>query len=117
MRKKINLKQYSCDIIFIVTEQIVKETNKILKQNDVKHRVDYEIEGIFLYHDIDKYYVLLDINNLSHNTIAHELYHACVRITEDRCISDEEAQAWLCGYLADNMYKFLDKNKIKIKYE
>jgi hypothetical protein len=117
MRKKINLKQYSCEIIFIVSDQIVKETNRILKQNKINNRIDYAIEGIFLYHDIDKYYVLLDKNSMSHNTIAHELYHASVRITEDRDISDEESQAWLCGHLSANMYKFLDKNKIKIKYE
>ena len=98
MRKKINLKQYGCSVTFIISENIISDVNKLLKKDNVKHKIDYTIEGIFLYHDIDKYFVVLDKNSLSHNTIAHELYHACVRITEDRDITDEESQAWLIGY-------------------
>ena len=117
MRKKLNLKQYGCSITFIVSDNIISDVNKLLKNDNVKHQIDYTIEGIFLFHDIDKYYVILDKSSISHNTVAHELYHACVRITEDREIADEESQAWLIGYLASNMYKFLDSKKIKIKYE
>ena len=117
MRKKLNLKQYGCSVTFIISDNIISDVNKLLKKDNVKHQIDYTIEGIFLYHDIDKYYVVLDKNSISHNTIAHELYHACVRITEDREITDEESQAWVIGYLASNMYKFFDSKKIKIKYE
>ena len=66
--------------------------------------------------DIDSYYLLLGSQYLTHNTIAHELYHAVVRITEDRDITDEEAQAWLVGHLSGEIYKFLDKKKLVIKH-
>jgi hypothetical protein len=115
MRKKIKIDQYNCDLIVAISDKIKEDTNKILKKYKLTQRIDYEIEGIFLFHDIDKYYLLLSSQHLSHNTIAHEIYHAVVRITEDRDISDEEAQAWLMGYLTEMVYQFLNKKDVKIK--
>jgi hypothetical protein len=115
MRKKIKIDQYNCDLIVAVSDKIKEDTNKILKKYKLTQRIDYEIEGIFLFHDIDKYYLLLSSQHLSHNTIAHEIYHAVVRITEDRDISDEEAQAWLMGYITEMVYQFLNKKDVKIK--
>ena len=66
--------------------------------------------------DIDKYFLLIDLKYLTYNTIAHEIYHAVVRVTEDRGIVDEEAQAWLCGHLTGTIHKFLDKKKLEIKH-
>lgn len=51
---------------------------------------------------------------LSHNTIAHEVFHAVMKITEDRDIKDEEAQAWLVGHITGDIYKFLKKKVIEI---
>jgi hypothetical protein len=65
---------------------------------------------------ITKYFLLIDSKYLSHNTIAHEIYHAVVGITEDRGITDEEAQSWLCGHITSVMYKFLEKKKFEIKH-
>jgi hypothetical protein len=115
MRKCIKIDQYNCDLIVAVSDKIKDDTNKILKKYKLTQRIDYEIEGIFLFHDIDKYYLLLSSQHLSHNTIAHEIYHAVVRITEDRDISDEEAQAWLMGYITEMVYQFLNKKDVKIK--
>lgn len=114
MRQKIKIDQYSCELIVIISDKIKDDTNKLLKKDKLPHRVDYEIEGIFLYHDIDKYYLLLSSQHLSHNTIAHEVYHAVVRITEDREINDEESQAWLMGYITELIYKFIIKRNVQI---
>jgi hypothetical protein len=114
MRKKIKIDQYNCQLIVILTDKIKEDTNKIFKSDKINHRIDYEIEGIFLSHDLDKYYLLLSSQHLSHNTIAHEVYHAVVRITEDRDINDEESQAWLMGYIIELVYQFLNKKNVQI---
>jgi hypothetical protein len=114
MRKNIKIDQYNCQLIVILSDKIKEDTNKLLKKDKISHRIEYEIEGIFLSHDIDKYYLLLSAQHLSHNTIAHEVYHAVVRITEDREINDEESQAWLMGYIIELIYQFLNKKDVKI---
>ena len=114
MRKKIKIDQYNCELIVAISDRIKEDTNKILKKYKIPQTIDYEIEGIFLFHDIDKYYLLLSLQHLSHNTIAHEIYHAVVRITEDREIADEEAQAWLMGYITEIVYQFINKKNVKI---
>lgn len=114
----IKLPTYSCELLFVVTDQLKTESEKIYKKYQLKlddDDVDGENEGILLSPDIDKYFLLIDIKYLTHNTIAHEIYHAVVRVTEDRGISDEEAQAWLCGHLTESIYKFLEKKKLEIK--
>jgi hypothetical protein len=114
----IKLPTYSCELLFIVTDQLKTESQKIYKKYKLQldDDVDGENEGILLTPDIDKYFLIIDTKYLTHNTIAHEIYHAVVRVTEDRGISDEEAQAWLCGHITAVIYKFLDKKKFEIKH-
>jgi hypothetical protein len=113
----INLPTYSCKVIITVTDQLKIESNKIYKKYKLTNEDDEgENEGILISPEIDQYFLLVDTKYLSHNTIAHEIYHAVVRVTEDRGIVDEEAQAWLCGHLSGVIYKFLDKKKLEIKH-
>lgn len=112
--KKIKLATYNCNVMLIVTDALKSEVNSIYKKLSHKESFSGEAEGVLLTLDIDNYYLIYDIHYLSHNTIAHEVYHAIVKITEDRDIVDEEAQAWLCGYLSEVVYKFLFKNNFKV---
>jgi len=115
--KTIKVPTYSCELLFIITDQLKAESEKIYKKYKLTLEDDGgESEGILLSPDIDKYFLIIDTKYLSHNTIAHETYHAVVRVTEDRGVSDEEAQAWLCGHLTGVMYKFLEKKKFDIKH-
>jgi hypothetical protein len=112
----IKLETYSCALVVLITDQLKAESKKIYKKYKIEEEEDSEDEGLFITTDISKYYLLIDIKYLSHNTIAHEIYHAVVGITEDRGVTDEEAQSWLCGHIAEMTYKFLDKKKLEIKH-
>ena len=112
----IKLETYSCALIIIITDGLKAECKKIYKKYKIEGGEDSEDEGIFISTDITKYFLLIDSKYLSHNTIAHEIYHAVVGITEDRGITDEEAQSWLCGHITGVMYKFLEKKKFEIKH-
>jgi hypothetical protein len=119
MRIKTNIKLplYDCNIIFILTDDLKSEVKTIYKKYKIKISIDEgESAGMLLSPDIDVYILLIDPYYLSHNTIAHEIYHAAVRITKDRDISDEETQAWLCGHITEMIYKFLENKKIQVKY-
>jgi len=119
MRTKttIKLATYGCELVFIITDQIKADSSMIFKKYKMKvEEEDGENEGILITPDIDRYFLLIDLKYLSHNTIAHEVYHGTVRVTEDRGIVDEEAQAWLCGHLSGMIYKFLEKKKLDIKH-
>ena len=111
----IKLETYSCQLTFIVTDKLKEESKRIYKLFKVSIEEDEgESEGIFISPDIDKYYLIIDIKYLTHNTLAHEVYHAVVGITEDRGVVDEEAQAWLAGHLTGAIYKFLNKKKLVV---
>ena len=114
----IKLQTYSCELMFIVTDNMKSESEKLYKKHKIKFEEEDEgeNEGILLSPDISKYFLVIDLKYLSHNTIAHEIYHAVVRVTEERGIVDEEAQAWLCGHITGEIYKFLDKKKLQIKH-
>lgn len=112
--KKIKLATYNCNLIIIITDQLTSEVNNIYKKLNHNDSFQGEAEGVLLTLDIDNYYLLYDVQYLSNNTIAHEIYHAVVKVTEDRDIVDEESQAWLCGYLAEEVYKYIQKNNFKI---
>lgn len=115
--KIIKLPTYNCEVAVIITDKLKEESTKIYKKYKIKEEDDDgESEGLLISPDIDKYFLMIDIKYLSHNTIAHEVYHATVRVTEDRGIVEEESQAWLCGHLSGVIYKFLDKKNLTIKH-
>jgi hypothetical protein len=113
--KKLSLSTYNCNVIVAITDELNKHVNSIYKRLKSKDTFDGDAEGILLTLDIDNYYLIFDTKYLSHNTIAHEIYHAVVKVTEDRDIVDEEAQAWLAGYISGEVYKFIYKNEFDIK--
>lgn len=120
IKTNIKLPIYDCNIIFILTDDLKSEVKKIYKKHNIETFEEDEdggeSAGMLISPDIDIYILLIDPHYLSHNTIAHEIYHAAVRITEDRDISDEETQAWLCGHITEMIYNFLENKKIQIKY-
>lgn len=113
---KIRLATYSCNVFVTITDALSLEAARIYKKHKISDDFGGEAEGVLITPDIDVCYLIIDSKYLSHNTIAHEIYHAIVRVTKDRGIEDEEAQAWLMGHLTAEVYKFLDKKKITIKH-
>lgn len=108
--------------MFILTSELSKEIGKVYSKYKIKD-ADFKLEdiqdgneGILLTPDINKYYLMIDATYLTHNTLSHEIYHTVVRITEDREVTDEEAQAWLCGYLTGAIYRFLEKKECKVTH-
>lgn len=113
--KKLRLSNYNCNVNITITDELKKRVNALYKRYKTKDEFVGEAEGIMMTIDIDNYFLIFDYQYLTHNTIAHEVYHCVVRITEDREIIDEESQAWLCGYLTEVIYNFINKNEIKMK--
>jgi transcription initiation factor IIE alpha subunit len=112
--KKLKLATYNCNLIIIITDKLKAEVEAVYKRLKHKDSLEGEAEGVLITLDIDNYYLIFDTQYLSHNTIAHEIYHAVVKITEDRGIVEEEAQAWLMGYLTGEVYKYIEKNSFGI---
>lgn len=114
IKKEIKLPTYNCAIELIITDNIQRVANSIYKKYGLKDTLNYEVEGVVLTIDIDRYYLIFSPQYLSHNTIAHEIYHCVVRVTEERDVVDEEAQAWLSGHITSEVYRFFSKKNIKV---
>lgn len=113
--KNLKIPVYACTLQFIITDHLIEEVNRIYKKLDIPELfVDYA-EGCLVSTDIDMYILLFDIKYLSHNTVAHEVFHAIIKMTEDREITDDEQQAWLCGWVTENLYKFISKKNLIVK--
>jgi hypothetical protein len=107
---------YGCKLVVAIVDSVTKEANRIYKKHKITEDFGDEAEGALIMPGVDTYYLIVGKDYLTHNTLAHEIFHAVVRITEDRDITDEEAQAWLSGHLSGELYKFLDKKKLHIKH-
>jgi hypothetical protein len=107
---------YGCKLTISVVANVKTEVEKLYKKYKIKEPFDFEAEGALVMPGTDTYYLFIDKEYLTHNTIAHEIFHAAVRVTEDRDITDEEAQAWMAGHITETLYKFLDKKKLQVKH-
>jgi hypothetical protein len=112
----LKLPHYGCEVKIIITDVFLKEVNKLFKRYDKKERWTMEAEGCVLTDDLDIYYLVLNKTYLTYNTITHEAFHAAMKIAKDRGIHEEEAQAWIVGYVNEAIFKFLSRKKFTIKH-
>lgn len=54
-----------------------------------------------------QYNIVFQKDKLSHNLIAHEIFHLGTNMTKDIEILEDESRAWLIGYLSQEIYKIL----------
>lgn len=114
--KTLKLSTYSCSVHIVVTDDLKNEVDKIYKKNNLSDRFEDDAEAVMLTINLHNYYLIFDKDYLTHNTIAHEVFHVVIRITDDRDITDDEAQAWLTGYITSVIYEFLDKKNLNIEH-
>ncbi len=115
-RTTIKIATYSCEVVFIVTDDLISQVNKVYHKHNIPGKWNEKCEGVVVTADIDRYYLIIDSKYITHNTISHEIFHLTVRVTADRGIEEEEARAWLSGHFSENLYKFLNKKKLQIKH-
>lgn len=115
MRYIFNIPMYDCKIELTIQSNITSKFQSLCKKLNGEI-ITYSVAGAVVSKDMNKYYILLDSDKLSHNLISHELYHLTASILEDRAIEDEETGAWLSGHLASTIYRFIDKKKLNVIY-
>lgn len=114
--KKIRIPIYECSVQFYLTgDSVAKLVNAQFKKAKLPEVFEGEAEGCVFSPGMKEYIVYLHLEHLTHNTIAHELFHLVTKITQDRDIEDNEQQAWLCGWLTDQFYRFVKNKNLTVK--
>lgn len=116
IKNSLNFLLYECKLKTIITDDIISEVNQLYKKHKYKEKFVDNVAGLVWEPSLNIIYFLLDIKYCTHNTIAHEIYHITQKMGKSRGINDEESMSWLCGYITENIYKFLEKSNIKIKH-
>ena len=120
LKTKINIDIYSTSLLFIVTDDIYESALTYVKH--IKEKEDWSreyaasLQGVSIYGSNPDYSVLIKYSSLTYNTIVHELFHIARTLTSRIGVEDDEATAWLLGYLAEKVFKFLEDKKIKIEH-
>jgi hypothetical protein len=97
------------------------------KIEDMQHYLDKKTRGMIDVLESDgcvfdlfsekyglEYYIVFVKQRISHNLIAHEVYHLATKMSRDIDIKDEESVAWLTGYLTETIYKVLKSKGFSI---
>ena len=107
---------YESNITLIIGDDI-NDIHTYVNKNIAKIDIS-DTEGCVFENHTDErfdYYIVFAKNKLSHNLVAHEIYHLGCSIMKTTNISDEEATAWLIGYITGMLYKFMNKKKLPIR--
>jgi hypothetical protein len=109
--KIIKLPLYDCKVKLIITEDALDTVNKLHKKYKIERSDNDYIAGMMFSANMDLYVIVIDFKFLTYNTLQHEQFHAVMSITADRNIFEEEQRAWLSGYLAQEIYNWLNKKE------
>ena len=121
MKRKILSECFSIDIyettIILMIGDSIEIINKYVNDNITK--VDLlDTEGCVFENHFEggfQYYIVLVRGKLTHNLIAHEVFHLSSSILRTINITDEEATAWVIGYITELLYDFLKSKQIIIE--
>lgn len=115
-KKSIEIKLYDARIImYVVTDFSILKN--YLKKKYKLPSVDFDdIDGVvFNETDYSRHISVAFLEKtLSHNLIAHEVYHITQLLLSLTNINDEETGAWLQGYISENIYKVINKKGFTI---
>jgi len=99
-QKIFNLDIYSCKITLIISDDLIEEERKLCEKHDDDYTDLIPSDGLTINFENDIYYILFKIDSISHNLIAHEIYHLVCSITDYRSINEEEK--WLLKKIHQN---------------
>ena len=115
-KKTLPIPIYNTSVVVYVVEHM-----DYMQEYLEKKKIRIDVTGcdgcvVQLGHD-DKfqYNIVLQKDKLSHNLIAHEIFHLGTNMTHDIDINDDESRAWLIGYLSQEIYKILGKEEFTIQ--
>ncbi len=114
MQKIFPLKVYDTKVHFELVDHCNDRWKEIMRKYKIPFKDDDEqYRGLFFKANYI-HHILIDKKSVNYNTICHEIHHASCMITGERHIDNEEATAWVCGYLSEVIFGFLNKNKVTI---
>ncbi len=107
-----------CNVWLVVTDSVGLSRAKRERLLGKSDGLDYS--GLMSYDSKGKFFIFLRMDAVSHDIIAHEVFHATVRMLEHCCHAvhfdrDHEPHAYLCGFLTKLVYRDLKRWGVKIK--
>lgn len=114
LQKTFDIPLYECKVKFIVSQDARKTVNRLYKKHNTKMTFPDEVEGFMLTMSMNQYYIIVDAKHLTFNTVCHELFHLTKAITTDRNVFEEEQQAWVQGFCANEIFSYLKSKKVVI---
>lgn len=108
---------YGYSIEIVATESVEKSYNKPSRLKRLQGTFSGDVWGLHAYCG-SKSTLFFSIEGLTHNTIAHECFHATNWVSSYFGINkdkSDEAVAWLNGYIAELIYSCLKSWKLRIK--
>lgn len=112
--KTIQVKLYATKVQFIITSDIVKVTNNIYNKHNLSCDVTYSLAGCCIQFDMNHYYIVINSEYITYNTILHELHHCIYAIASDRSVFEDEAKAWIQGEVGQEIFNFINYKGIKV---
>lgn len=114
-RSKFKIQLYEASVVLLVAKSMETLENMVKKKTKSNNLDIKDTYGCAFSWGNSEYILALHEESLSHNLIAHEIFHLAIMITNDIDIEDEESQAWLIGYITEQVYKILKKKNFVIK--
>lgn len=114
-KKQFTIDMYSALVRVFVADDLVELRPWIDKNFGIEIDFDKTEACVFTISNVKGYFIAFDKRCLSHNTIAHEVFHLTKKLATDRDIHEEESQAWIAGYCSETLYNIFKKKKFIVK--
>jgi hypothetical protein len=107
---------YAAKAEFVITDHCNDFWKAMCKKQKISY-VDDDNDYYGLFFPVGKVnYMAIHKDQINPFTISHEIYHATQNIMRSRNIKDEEAHAYLNGFINEAVYKFLQHKGIALTY-
>lgn len=119
VKTKIDIPIYYGYLVIIFSDDI-KQISYRYKLGLGDKKVSAYVQKMVDGESVSQYWIVFDTKHICHTIIAHEVTHCANWIFMDRCINfdylNDEPYAYLVGWITEKIYKYADKNSIRIAF-
>jgi hypothetical protein len=112
---KVPVYNFNCSVVF--TDSVVDTANKQTKKYNLEPLTN-DVYGFAMgTNTVHQYFLFYDVNDITMNTISHEISHLIDFVFTDRGVDPQtgEPRAYLTGYITEEIYDYIIRKKLQLK--
>ena len=107
----LNLQPYGAKLVVTICDDVHRSAVRLLKKDEV-YEEPFCACGLFYKEDVNSYHIWIQRGIDYDLYVPHEVYHLISQMSQDLGLKEEEACAYMMGYVSKKIFTIIRKQEL-----